>query len=134
MSNALRHGIRIVLNIEIPEPQNTPASFSEHCVLLAVAGDISLDLLVPVAAPTTRLPLARVAVPERPVDKDGDLPACEGHVDSATGSTPVATKSPEALAPQCGTEQLLGSRVRAADARHDAASAFRRSGGSAERV
>lgn len=130
----LDEGLRILLNLEIPKSHYAPASLGQGRVLSFVAGDVSLDLLVPVAAPAPWLPLARVAMPERPVDEHGDLPAREGDVYATTGSGPMTPEPPETGPPQRGAEQPLGTRVRAADACHDPAPAFRRGGRGTKRV
>ena len=75
----------ILLNLEVSVSKVMPASFGEFRLLAPVAGDVPLDLLVPVARPAVGLPFARVAMPEGAVDEDGESPACKGNVDTAAG-------------------------------------------------
>lgn len=133
-SHRLDNRIRIVLDVKIPEPQHSPASLSERVVVALITGDVPLDLLVPVALPPAGLPLARMAMPERAVNEDSDPPPRKCNVYPAAGSTPVAPEPAETGMPQRRPEQPLGTRVRTADAYHDASTAFRRSRRRAERV
>ena len=133
-SHPLDESFRILLNLEIPKSHDPPPSLQEGHVLPLIAGDVPLDLLVPVAAPASWLPLARVTVPEGAVDEDRDLPARERYVDATARTWPMAPKTAEAGAPQRGTKQALGPCVLAANARHDPPPALRRSRRRAERV
>src|SRR5437868_5145993 len=59
-------------NLEVPEAQHGPAEFRKLCVDAKVAGDVRLDLLIPVRTRPSGLVTRRVAVPKRPVDEYGD--------------------------------------------------------------
>ena len=100
LEHPMSHGRGVPVNLEIPETQHRPASLREGLVLPRVASDVPLDLLVPVARPSARLPLTRVSVPERAVDEHGDLPAREGDVDPAARPAPVGIASHERRARQ----------------------------------
>jgi hypothetical protein len=75
-----------------------------------------------------------VTVPERAIHEDGHLPTYEGDVDPPAGPGPVKAVPARAEAPKSGAELAFGARVRAADARHDAAAPLGRGWRRAERV
>src|SRR5262245_41799211 len=124
----------ILLDFEIPEAKNFPAALLKSSSLCDVSHLVALDLLVPVAAPPPRLPLARVPVPEGPVNKDREPPAGKRDVHSAPGRAPMAAPASSTGTPEFASEKKLGARVCTPDARHDAASAFRRGRRRAKRV
>ncbi len=100
-------GVRIVLNIEIPHPHHLPACRAQRIVLGRVAREVALDLFVPVAAPTARLPLAGMAVPERSIHEHRQPPTRERDVNAAAGAAPVAAPASHPGAPKRVAKQQL---------------------------
>jgi hypothetical protein len=123
-----------VLNFEIPHPQHLPTGSTQRFVLGSVAGEVALDFLVPIAAPAARLPLARMAMPERSIDENRQPPARESEIDPAAGAAPMTAPATHPGAPERATQQQLGFGVAAADRRHDPAAALARGGRGAKRV
>jgi hypothetical protein len=130
----LCHGVRVVLNLEVPHSDDIPARLPKGVILSAVASDVPLDLLVPVALPAAGLPLAWMPVPERPIYEDPELPTRERNVDPATGTAPVTSPTSNALSPEGSTQKHLRPRVRSSYARHDAAATLGGRRRRAERV
>src|SRR5205823_32563 len=126
--------VRIVLNLEIPYTDHLPASSLERLVLSGITGEVALDLLVPVAAPAARLPLAGMAVPKGAVHQHRESPAGEGNVDAAARAAPVTAPSAQPGAPERAAEQQLRFGVAAADRGHDSAATLARGRRRAERV
>ena len=121
-----RDGGGILLNLKVPEAQDSPTSCGEGGFLPPISLDVALDLVVPIALPPVRLPLGRVTMPERSIYLYGKLPAREGDVDRACGTLPVASPAADSLSPKSTSECNLGLRVRLADSRHDSAPRLRR--------
>lgn len=132
--HSVRDSAWIMLNLKIPKSQHAPAGILERGVLSLVARDVALDLLIPVALPAVRLPLARMTMPERSVDKDSNLPSRERYVDATAWPRPMATEAARAVAPKRRSQQPLRARVPTVDARHDPTTSLRRGGGRVERV
>lgn len=73
-------GLWICPQLEVPNPNDAPAECVQFCVDPAVSLLVPGDLGVPVRPAPSRPILARMAMPERPVDKDRDARATEGEV------------------------------------------------------
>lgn len=123
-----------LLNLEVPCAHDLPSLRLQGVFLRAVACDVSLDLLVPVALPTAGLPLTRMTVPEGPIDEDRYAPSCKGDVDPTAGRLPIAAPSAQPGGPERATQYEFRFGVASADPRHDPPSALRRRSRGAELV
>jgi hypothetical protein len=106
----------------LPDPKHDPPGLSKRAVHALIAGNVALKLWRPIGAVDPGdIAVIRAAVPEAPIDEDGDPTL--GEDDVWSNSDPVCLKEkvgtkPEAACMQLGPELHLGAGVAATVGAH----------------
>jgi hypothetical protein len=110
-----------MLYLEVPEPKYSPTGSSQIGVDSSISGFVRGDLLIP-EWPGLPAVVIRMAMPERPVDKDGNAPAAEDEIRAPGNVAGIEAPSSHACCPQRAAQCELWCGVLVPDAAHQSAS------------
>lgn len=114
--------IEVLLDFEIPDPQNDPTIFRKLSVDLGVAFDVAPDLFVPAFWMATRGPSGGMAVPPRRIDEHRHSAASPYKVRRSRDVPNVAAPSPDSRRPKSLPQSQFEAGVAAPNPAHDPAS------------
>lgn len=107
-------------HFEIPEAKHSPALPGQLRIHQPITRHVSGYLLVPERAATTRRELARMAMPEGPIDEDDDACRPKYDVGRARKRATVTSPAPEPKSKKTAPQQKFRSRIRASHPGHHA--------------
>jgi hypothetical protein len=114
-------GSEALSDVDIPNPQHTPAERSQLAIHAAVARLIRQDLPLPPFWKSPRAELVGVAVPERTVHEDSDLELAEDQIRVTGQILRIGPPASDSDGAQGLSQRDLRHGVLAADAAHEPA-------------